>query len=360
MKIVIISRLCYPASGPRANRTTELAKELVRQNNEVTIYALLGDYDYSEYSKKTGIRFKNLGQAKYGLSSNTGKKTNLFYKFLRKVFGKYTLFPETLFIPMVKKAIKNEKEIDVLITIAVPHILHMATALSDLSKIKTWIADCGDPFMGNPFHRPPFYFEYFERKWCEKCNYITVPVESAINAYYPEFYNKIKVIPQGFDFGSTKIASYHPNKVVTFAYSGAFYKGLRDPSAFLRYLTTIKIPYKFIIYTKDISLLLPYIKELGQNIEIREYIPREDLIYELSKMDFLVNIPNNSGVQQPSKLIDYALTKRPILEVSSEFTEDVKSRFMEFIAGDYHQQQVFANLEQYNIVNVAKHFLALV
>ena len=43
------------------------------------------------------------------------------------------------------------------------------------ANVKRWIADCGDPFMLNPFNRPPSKFEHKEREWCAKVDAILVP-----------------------------------------------------------------------------------------------------------------------------------------------------------------------------------------
>ena len=359
MKIIIISQVCYPRLTPRSHRATELAKELVRQGHKVTLYAFLGNYDYSQISESTGILFKSLGNAKYGMPSNTKGQGQKIWHRLGRIIGRPIIFPECVMIPMVKNAIKSEGEIDLLITIAVPHVIHFATSLADRSKVKNWIADCGDPFMGNPMYKLPFYFEWFERRWCKRCNYITVPVEDAINAYYSEYHDKIRVIPQGFDFENNNLAPYKKNRVPTFAYSGIFYKDLRDPSGMLDYLCTMDRDFKFVVYTKGIGLLQPYMERLKGKLEVRNYVPREELLFELSKMDFLLNVLNKSGVQQPSKLIDYALTKRPILNVSSEFNKEEQRNLDEFLQADYQHQYIVKDIEQYNIVNVAQRFLGL-
>lgn len=359
MKIVIISRTCFPAKAPRSYRATELAKEFARQGHNVVLYAFLGDYDYSLVQKKTGVTFKNLGEAKFGMSSNTKRMgTDKVSRIIRFV-GQPIMFPECSMIPMVSNAIKDEGEIDLLITIAVPHIIHYATALSNRNSVKCWVADCGDPFMGNPMHKPLFYFEWFERYWCRRCDFITVPVDEAKDAYYKEYRDKIRVIPQGFDFGNVTLADYSPNPCPTFAYSGVFYKDLRDPSKMLDYLCTIEQDFKFIVYTKGKGLLQPYMDRLKDKIEIRNYVPREQLLFELSKMDFLINVANKSGVQQPSKLIDYALTKRPVLNVSSDFPDVERINLDEFLHGCYEHRQRIDNVEQYNIVNVSNKFLEL-
>lgn len=73
-------------------------------------------------------------------------------------------------------------------------------------------------------------------------------------------------------------------------------------------------------------------------------------------MDFLVNFDNNTGVQQPSKLIDYALTGRPIINVYGELDEKV---ILEFLAGNYENSYKTPNMEKYKIENVVDEFLSL-
>lgn len=356
MKIVIVSLYFYPKLGPRPHRTTELAKEFARRGHEVVVYALLGDYDYSEYSQKTGIRFESLGKPKLGLADSK-TKSNIFHKTFTKFIGKkYFAFPQIELMGMVAKALKKEGEIDYLISIAIPHSIHWGIARymkKASSQINFWVADCGDPFMGNPFHKPPFYFERLERDWCELCNYISIPVKEAKNAYYPEYRNKIKVIPQGFDF-NTNITNYKPNKIPTFAYSGAVYKYLRDPSAFLEFLSNQNYDFKFIVFTRTTRHFEAYFEKLKDKLEIRDYVNRDKLLVELSKMDFLINIENKSNVQVPSKLIDYALTQRPILNITSEFKES--ATFNQFVFGDYSNQLIIKNIEDFNIKTIEYNF----
>ena len=361
MKIVIISYVCFPNICPRSWRATELAKEFARNGHEVVLYAVLGKYNYSKFKDETHVNIKNLG--KLFLTTETsdgrGEKLNLGGRIINYCFGKLFWLPERELVPKVKDAIKKEGNIDCLITIAFPHIIHYATSLSDLQHVHTWIADCGDPFTLNPMtHFPPYYKKYEER-WCEKCDFITVPIEDARNGYYPQYRSKIKVIPQGFDFSKNKICEYSKNKILTFAYAGITYKGTRDPTAFLKYLNSCSYDFRFFVYGR-FSIFEDYKNILGNKLIYKGNIPREQLITELSQMDFLINIKNTSGVQQPSKLIDYKISNRPILTISSNFDNEEKQIFCEFLHGNYEHQQIVNNIEQYNIINVANEFLKLV
>ena len=357
-RILIISANFYPVLGPRPHRSTELAKELSRRGHQVTVYTLKGGYDYSEFESKYGVIVKDLGKSEGGLRHNDGSiNLSIWNRLKIKFLKNYLQYPFNELVSKVNRVLELENNsYDVLITIAVPHPIHWGASkyFQKHNKKAIWIADCGDPFMNNPFHRPPNYFESFERKWCELVDYITIPIEEGKSGYYEEYRHKIKVIPQGFDMTGTKLAQYTGNDVPTFAYSGVFYPVNRDPSKLLSWLSTLEIDFKFVIYTNSPSILEPYMSKLGSKLEVRGYVPREQLIYELSKMDFLVNIKNNSAVQQPSKLIDYYLTKRPIIDVTSEFGE--QNNFFEFVNGNYKNPHVNLDVSKFDIRNVVNEF----
>lgn len=361
MKIVIISQNIFPYISPRSQRATELAKEFVRQKHEVVLYAILGKYDYTQFMKETGIVVKNLGKANPGIQDSDGKKKRTFVSKAFTYLFRWKLdFPYILLSIKTKKAILKEKDIDYLITIAHPHAIHLGVAFINKRsrKFKFWAADCGDPYTLNPLLKFPFYFKYIEKWWCKKADFITIPVQEAIDGYYPKFHKKIKIITQGFDFTNVQLSEYKENDSIQFAYSGMIYPGTRDPSLFMEYLCTLKhLDFIFIVYTTSKAFFEKYKIELKNKLEIRDYIPRNELLRELSKMDFLINIKNNSEVQLPSKLIDYYMTRRPVLEITSAFNE--VDTFNEFLDRNYRNQKKVLDISQYNISNVAKRFIDL-
>lgn len=364
-KILVVSTGFYPQISPRSFRTTELVKELAKQGHDVTVHTHKDVSVHSEFEKEHGITIKDLGKLNYKniTYDKKGKWLSLFNRGLRRALLLLLEYPDIELMFLVDKALKAEKGYDLLISVAVPHPIHWGVAKvisKNKALTKTWVADCGDPYMGDKADsfKKLFYFKYVEKWFCKKTNYITVPTEGSIDAYYPEFHDKIKIIPQGFNFEDTKIFEGPiSNAVPTFGYAGGFIPGIRDPRELLDFLCKYEHPYKFIIYTNSTDIVLPYVAASNNRIELRAYIPREKLLLELSKMDFLLNINNGTNVQTPSKLIDYALTKRPILSIDKGILDTVTIE--NFLKGDYDNQFYIGDIEQYNIKNVARKFVEL-
>lgn len=359
MKILIISRNSFPKQSPRAFRTTELSEQLVKMGHSVTLYTVQGKYDYSSYSKETGIVMKNI-KTRHSVGSNDGSgKNGLTGRVLKKLFGRLLYYPDIEFAFLMKGILKAETGVDLLITIAQPHSIHWGVGFAKRNLgdkfPKKWIADCGDPFCGSPFSKWPKYMRYFERKWCSEVDYITVPTENSKAAYFKEYQDKLRVIPQGFDFSKTPIASYKKNSVPTFIFTGTIHPG-RSPKSFMDYLLTLDIEYKFYLFMHS-PLEEDYVKKSNGKIEYKIGFGRKDIILECSKADFLINVKNISKVQTPSKLIDYGISKRPVLEVSNNFVET--NKFESFINGDYSSKMELPDMELYKIENVAKQFLTL-
>ena len=361
LDIVVLASNIYPLNSPRSFRATELAKELSRQGHNVTLYAQLGEYNYTSFCAETGIKIKGYTKSVWGNKNSDGQvNLNLIQRIFIKLFKSALDFPGLEYMFKAKKALKAEKKFDYLISIAHPFPIHWGVLYylrNNKKNFNVWTSDCGDPFMGNPFHKYLFYFKYLEKFWCKMTDYITIPITESKNGYYIECKDKLQVIPQGFDFSNIELHDYKKNAVPSFAFAGNVYKELRDPTLFLEYLSTVSYDFKFIVYTQSKSFFEAYKNKLGEKIEIKDFIPREYLLKDLSTMDFLLNIANNTGMQQPSKLIDYALAKRPILQISSRFHE--KEIFENFIKEDYSNQFILLDLENYNIKNIADGFIKL-
>lgn len=359
MKILIISRNTWPLQSPRAFRTQELSEELAKRGHHVVLYTVQGKYDYTSYMKETGLTLRPIHNRHSVGSNDRSGKMSFADRVLTKFFKRLLYYPDIEFMFRMKNIIRNESNVDLLISIAQPHSIHWGCAFAK-KKLgdkfpKIWIADCGDPFCGSPFGNWPKYMRYFEKKWCKAVDHITVPTVNSIKGYFPEFRNKIHVIPQGFDFSKTPIIDYTKNDIPTFIFTGTIHRG-RSPERFMDYLLTLDINYKFLLYMHT-PLDRKYETLSNGKIKYMLGYNRQKIIQECSRADFLINVKNPSTVQTPSKLIDYGIAKRPILEISDEFRE--QEIFSDFLEGNYEAQYKIKDLDSYRIENVVNQFISL-
>lgn len=363
-RFLLVSNGFYPEISPRSYRATELAKEFYRQGHDVTVITKHRDHDYTHFLEQTPI---NLKMWKKPLLKPIPSSSNRIGGLLSSIITRLLLmlfeYPEIENMFRVKKMLKTEKGYDLLISFAVPHPTHWGVAWARTKKHRiatTWVADCGDPYMGDVLDtfRKLFYFGYFEKWFGRKAEYIAIPIESAKEAYYPEFRNKIKIISQGFQFEMNPDSKKQPNNPVpTFAYAGGFIPGVRDPQPLLDYLSTLDIPFKFLIFTNSENLINSYQEKLKEKLSVSGYIPREELMKLLPTMDFLINFDNNTQLNSPSKLIDYAIVNRPVLNIGRNFNKESLLKFME---GDYEEAMKLPELSQFHISNVSKQFIDLI
>jgi hypothetical protein len=360
-KILLISNGFYPEISPRSFRATELAKEFVKLGHDVTVYSKFRDTDYVDFLNEHPLKFKMWGKSHFTTVPDSKNIIgSLFSRIVNRTLLMLFEYPTIEDFFHVRKILKTEQGYDIMISFSVPYPVHWGTAFTRTKKhpiAKIWVADCGDPYMGDVLDsfRKPFYFKYIEKWFMRKADYITIPIENARKAYYSEFSSKIKVIPQGFSFEkSIGDSLFKGNEIVTFGYAGSLAPTIRDPRPFLDYLKKSTLDFKFVVFTKQVDLFADYVDFFGEKLILLNYIPRNELMTELAKMDFLVNFDNNTEIQSPSKLIDYFLTDRPVLNIKLNFNKDWVDSFLK---KDYTNKMKFSDLSQYNIKEVAENFL---
>lgn len=365
-RIVVISRAFYPENTPRSFRVTELVKEFGRTCHDVTVLIPDKAIDYSAFEREYSVKIRYFGKLRFReIKEPFEGRFGIIKRALRRLLIFIFEYPSIELMPMVKRALRKESGYDLMISIAVPYPIHwgVAWARTENNKIaRVWVADCGDPYMGckTDSFKKMFYFKYLEKWFCRKADYISIPNADHLSQYYSEFHSKFKFIPQGFRFEDSIIYKGEiSNRVPTFAFAGVLLKIKRDPTPLLEYLASISKEFRFILYTQSRKIIEPYISLLGDKIEIRQYSPRNELIYELSKMDFLVNIEFHSSVvsNSPSKLIDYSITGRPVLSLSMENLD--RSLIEDFLKGNYNDSLKFDDIERFRIENVAEEFIKL-
>ncbi len=366
-KILIITRDFYPYQSPRSFRATELTKEFCRNGHEVTVIA---PYDEKtvEFSKELGFKFNTIGKLKWRIFNfkKLGKIGLIYNKIVNRLLPLFFEYPSMELFFKVKSKLSSEKShYDLLLSIAVPHTIHWGVSAIWQNKkekiAKIWVADCGDPYclQENDTFQPPFYFKWIEKSFMRKADYISVPTVNSFKGFFPEFHSKLKVIPQGFNFEDVKVRDLIDDGVVRFGYGGGFISGRRDPEEMINFLLSVAHikKFEFHIFTESRNLVLDHC-DGKYPIILHDPINRIDLLQTLSTYNFVVNFTNKGLVQTPSKLIDYAIIKKPILNIKTGNLD--KSAILEFLDGNYSRQFVVENVNDYKIENVASKFLKLI
>jgi hypothetical protein len=365
-KILIITNGFYPEQSPRSFRATELTKELVKQGHDVTVMTPSRE---GLKNLQTNYPFKliSLGNLNWGIFNFKSKSpiVHLFNKFINRAFPLFFEFPDIELYFKVKEKLKKENStFDLLISIAVPFTIHwgVSSVWNKNKKAKVWVADCGDPYMGNKndTFSKLFYFHYFENHFLKNADYVTIPFEDLKFRFNSKYQDKFRVIPQGFNFSNIKLREYRKNTNLKIGYVGTIIPGHRHPSELICHLEKLKIDYKFCFFgTNEASVY----KETpwNKNFEFYKSTLRENVIEQLSEIDFLVNVMekkiDGKVAAIPSKLIDYSLTKRPILNYEYQSFDPVILE--QFIAEDFTNAYVLQNFENYQIENVVSKFLNL-
>ncbi len=367
-KILLVSSAFYPEISPRSFRATELAKEFCREGYDVTVISKYRNFDYTPFLNDYPISFRMWKKPLFSAIPSSKVKSIAFLNrgFIRLLSIIFE-YPAILEMFKVRRMLKREKEYDLMISFAVPFPVHWGVAWSRTNKrriAEKWIADCGDPYMFARLDtfRKPFYFKYFELNFCRKCDFIAIPFIELQEQFYPQFKPKMKAIPQGFNFNEIRLHKGSINNdIPLFIFAGTVIPGLRDLTLFLDFISSLSKDFQFIVFTNQNEYYSGHKEVLGKKLELRGYVDRLSLIYEMSKADFLVNVDtvhdsSNNIEAIPSKLIDYALSGRPILNLNSA-NLDVEN-VLRFLDRDYSGRRM-VNKSNFDIKAVAAKFLDL-
>lgn len=359
MKIHILTGVFYPEIHPRAFRAFELAKCFAKDGHQVTVSCLtrVKGFDYSVLGKELNISIDildfysaNNGSSIQSSFTSKNKTAQFFYKLFRfcvDYFLSGNLFNYAI---RIANKLHLDDDTDLFIASSTPFMDILAGAIfhhAHPNQHIVYVADSGDPFSGSKQTKRAFYFRGIEKWAYKQYNFLSIPTELAKSAYaglLPE--DKIAIIPQGFDFDATPLAEYHKNDIPTFAFAGVFYRDIRNPEFLLDFLSHEKRPFRFIMFLRHqdplVERILDNYRDSVHSLEIHYGVNRTDLIYQLSKCDFLINIGNRTATQLPSKLIDYGITKRPIFHATSKafdqelFEHFFNADFSEFKPIDIH------------------------
>lgn len=198
-----------------------------------------------------------------------------------------------------------------------------------------WTVDIGDPFCFvefNPINNHKLYkkLNYAAEQRVFNCaDSVVVTNKSTLNAYtkiFPECAEKVHVIPPLLSLPenyTNKMDAFKRDDKIKLVFLGTLYKGLRNPAFLLklfnRLLTTTigeKLELHFWGSVGDCAdFFAPYRSLLGSKIFLHGIVDHDKAFQVMKEADILVNIGNNVPYHLPSKVVEYASTGKPVLNL---------------------------------------------
>lgn len=362
MKILLASAAFHPEKSPRSLRATELALELAKQGHDITVVTLDRGVESSTFCNFHNLRCISIKRFLTPIRIPSSGFGNYLWRGINRILLLTLEYPDIELLFRYYKALSKLSGYDLIISFAVPYPVHWGVAYAKKYNpylATSWIADCGDPYIGleNDTFKRFFYFRYLESKFCEIADFITIPIEEARRAYLPRFSKKIFVIPQGLSFPEMKFKK-PINQKVTFVYAGNLSSYIHYLRPFLEELNKVNIDFRFRVFTSSPSIIWSMVNpSMLSKLEVLPYVDRLDLLQELHNADFLVHFPYLKPSQRSMKLIDYEFSQRPVLSYSA--TEQDNRILNEYLQGKFGAINS-PNIDKYRIETVARSFIELV
>ncbi len=249
--------------------------------------------------------------------------------------------------------IKTE-QYDALITISDPFTSHLVGyKLKEKYPQLKWLVDIGDPFCfrhDTPTNNHLLYNKKnyrVEKNIFAKAEYISVTTETTKEKYaqlFPESGEKIEVIPPLMAPSESLIKKQNDNNAankITLIFVGTLYKTIRNPKFLLQLFDrlqqvnlTKKIELHFYGGINDChSEFTSYEHLKDKSLFLHGLVPREKVLLAMDDASVLVNIGNDNMYQLPSKIVEYVLTGKPIINIvkldndsSTQFLQDYTAK----------------------------------
>lgn len=239
-------------------------------------------------------------------------------------------------LKMAKQLIKSQN-ISHFITCSVPFTPHLVgIEINKMYPEKHWVVDISDPFCFDTYltnNRALYAKLNFsaERSVFRKSNSISILTKvqkDKYAEYFPESVDKMFVNPNILSNDITLVQEnsgtiFNAEAKTRLVFIGTLVPGIRTPDRLLEVFSSLvsrgecqnlelHLFGKF-DYCKD--AFAPYGSLLGKTIFLHGAVPRSTALQAMKDADFLVNIGNNNPYQEPSKVVEYASTGKPIINV---------------------------------------------
>jgi len=360
-RLLIVSYLYWPALTARAFRWTALAESWTREGHEVHVVCARSP-GRPAFESVRGVQLHRVGSPSIerlrasavpgGAAGTAAAVRRAAAAALRQIWHAI-YWPDTS-CPWYFAARRKASELvaaidpDALVSVS-PTFTAVAVGRSVARRRPRrlrWLIDLGDPFSfaeeapQNNFRLYRRLNLRFERGCFAEADAISVTTAETRDRYaalFPESARKIAVIPPLVALpeaeGTGEAAGPSDRRRLVFL--GRLYPTIRRPDFLLALFAALKDSganehYELHFYGDTWECeanFAPFRDRLGRDIHLHGPVPREQAISAMRSASVLVNIGNDTHYQLPSKVVEYATTGKPILNLAA-YPDDSSARFL--------------------------------
>jgi glycosyltransferase involved in cell wall biosynthesis len=371
VRILIISYSYAPVINPRAFRWTALAEFWARQGHEIDVITVWSP-GRERSESRNGVTVHRVGGAVSGslraLIKRAGPDTDVTaekfsisissinrssagkfargLKWLHDHTWKRIYWPDFACIwyfaaTRKMKALLGRKPYDAMITVSLPFTDHLiGKGARRVQPDLAWLVDIGDPFCFldmTPHNNRRLYRrlnERVERSVFMAADAVSVTTEKTRDHYvrlFPEAKGKMHVMgPLLPAITESRARQVFPADGVTrLVFVGTLYREIRNPTPVLAFFNelTRKAPDRpmELHFFGDIHDCEPcfaaHRELLGRRVFLHGVVDRETALSAMQQATTLINIGNNTSYQLPSKVLEYAASGRPLINVVQDSSD---------------------------------------
>jgi len=360
VKILIVCYSYFPELSPRAFRWAAIAEELVCLGHQVQVICA-SSTSRAERECVGGVEIHRAGSnarelvkrwlrleatvapastaIKVGASVSVRNRVGQLMKSAYRHTVRKLLWPDFAafwYFSALKSAhaLIQDSRPDVVVTVSLPYTGHLVGLALKRHHAIRWLVDIGDPFSfmtETPVNNTTLFRGLNARSESlvlEMADAVAVTTEGTRQEYLKCFptmdQSKIAVVPPLFVATSMKDGSVPyfklPNKI-RLVFAGTLYRTIRNPAALLELFGHLmstplgaKLELHFYGVLNDCKPCFdPYGDLLGSKIFIHGLVPRAEAVRAMQEATVLVNFGNSTAYQLPSKVVEYAMLGKPVL-----------------------------------------------
>jgi hypothetical protein len=363
MNILLVCYAYFPELSPRAFRWTAIAEELVRLGHRVEVVSASGT-SRAGYECIHGVKVHRTGsnmrewirrwlrlQAtvtpadsawRLGASASMQSKVGQFLEWAYRHTLRKILWPDFAamwYFTALKRAraLVQHGRPDAVVTVSLPYTDHLIGKALKRRYGIYWLVDIGDPFSfmtETPVNNTVLFRSLNARSESSVlalADAITVTTEGTRQEYWRCFRaiekSKIKVVPPLFSppkITNSLEFSDSESRDIRLVFAGTLYRRIRNPAALLQFfrrlLATRLGPQLELHFYGVINDCQPYFDAYSDLIDstvfIHGLVPRAQAVRAMQAATVLVNLGNATPYQLPSKLLEYIMLGKPVLNIT--------------------------------------------